>query len=64
MSMSRTQPYGEGWLDGECYIVRGGVYISSGVLSLAAVLTLIVAAAMMIRMNKGDQGQKVYAQNA
>ncbi|XVF52166.1 hypothetical protein PTKIN_Ptkin04bG0243000 [Pterospermum kingtungense] len=64
MSMSRTQRYGEGWLDGECYIVRGGVYISSGVLGLAAVLALLGAAAMMIRMNQVDQGQKVYAQNA
>ncbi|XVE57278.1 hypothetical protein DITRI_Ditri04bG0078600 [Diplodiscus trichospermus] len=61
-SMSTKQPYGDGWLDGECYIVRGGVYISSGVLSLAAVLALLGAAGMMIRMNQTDQGQKVYAQ--
>ncbi|XWS49373.1 hypothetical protein CRYUN_Cryun13aG0158100 [Craigia yunnanensis] len=60
-SMSRTQPYGEGWLDGECYMVRGGVYICSGVLSLAAVLALLGAAAIMMRMNQVDQGQKVYA---
>ncbi|XVF52222.1 hypothetical protein PTKIN_Ptkin05aG0001800 [Pterospermum kingtungense] len=59
-SMSRTQPYGEGWLDGECYIVRGGVYLSSGVLSLAAVLALLGEAAM----NEIDRGQTVYKQNA
>ncbi|XVE99985.1 hypothetical protein REPUB_Repub03eG0247200 [Reevesia pubescens] len=63
-SMSRTQPYGEGWLDGECYIVRGGVYIISGVLSLAAVLALLGAAAIMLTSNQVDQAQKVYAQNA
>ena len=62
--MSRIQPYGEGWLDAECYMVRGGVYISSGVLCLAAVLALLGAAAMMTRKNKVDQGQKVCAQNA
>ncbi|XP_022731597.1 uncharacterized protein LOC111286074 [Durio zibethinus] len=62
--MSREQPYGEGWLDGECYRVRDGVYISSGVLSLATVLDLLGAAAMMIWMNQVDQGHKVCAQNA
>ncbi|XP_022738934.1 uncharacterized protein LOC111291437 [Durio zibethinus] len=63
-SMSRRQPYGEGWLDGECYMVRGGVYISSGFLSLAAVLALLGIAAITITTNQVDQGQKVYAQNA
>ncbi|XVE65422.1 hypothetical protein DITRI_Ditri07aG0179000 [Diplodiscus trichospermus] len=62
-SMSRTQAYGDGWLEGECYMVRGGVYISSGVLSLAAVLSLLGAAAMMKRMNQVDQDQRVHAQN-
>ncbi|GLU05235.1 hypothetical protein SLE2022_223460 [Rubroshorea leprosula] len=44
-SMSREQPYGEGWLDGECYTVRNGVYVGSGMLSLVTVLSLIGAAA-------------------
>ncbi|GKU96011.1 hypothetical protein SLEP1_g9294 [Rubroshorea leprosula] len=43
--MSREQPYGEGWLDGECYTVRNGVYVGSGMLSLVTVLSLIGAAA-------------------
>lgn len=65
-SMSRVQRYGEGWVDGECYIVRDGVYIGSGVLSLVTVFILIGAAAMTIttQRNKGDQDQKVHAQNA
>ena len=26
-SMSRRQAYGEGWLNGECYLVKGGIYV-------------------------------------
>ncbi|KAK3008030.1 hypothetical protein RJ639_013442 [Escallonia herrerae] len=33
-SMSQTQHFGEGWLDGECYIIKGGVYTGSGILIL------------------------------
>ncbi|KAL4383830.1 hypothetical protein GQ457_15G007710 [Hibiscus cannabinus] len=62
-SMSRGQPYGEGWLDGECFIVKGGVYISCGVLSLLAVLSLLGAAAITITTNPVDQGLKVHAHN-
>ncbi|KAK1403037.1 protein MODIFYING WALL LIGNIN-1 [Heracleum sosnowskyi] len=36
-SMSQSQPFGDGWLDGECYIVKDGVYIGSGILALFAV---------------------------
>ncbi|ERM94772.1 uncharacterized protein LOC18422679 [Amborella trichopoda] len=34
-SMSRQQEYGKGWLDGECYIVKDGVF--AGAASLAFV---------------------------
>ncbi|KAB2017748.1 hypothetical protein ES319_D08G184200v1 [Gossypium barbadense] len=61
-SMSRAQPYGEGWLDGECYLVRDGVYLSSGVLSLLAVFTLIGAASITITNNQVlDQAHKINA---
>ncbi|KAH1106677.1 hypothetical protein J1N35_010445 [Gossypium stocksii] len=61
-SMSRAQPYGEGWLDGECYLVRDGVYLSSGVLSLLAVFTLIGAAFITITSNQVlDQAHKINA---
>ncbi|KAE8677505.1 Long-chain fatty alcohol dehydrogenase family protein [Hibiscus syriacus] len=61
-SMSRTQAYGEGWLEGECYLVRDGVYISSGVLSLLAVLTLLGAASIKITTNQQvDQDHKINA---
>ncbi|KAM3322616.1 protein MODIFYING WALL LIGNIN-2 [Capsicum chacoense] len=32
ISMSKSQQLGEGWLDGECYIVKDGVYIISAIL--------------------------------
>ncbi|KAE8693171.1 Long-chain fatty alcohol dehydrogenase family protein [Hibiscus syriacus] len=62
-SMSRKQSYGEGWLDGECYIVKGGVYISSGLLSLAALSALLGAAAVMTITTPVDQVLKVHAHN-
>ncbi|KAJ4950887.1 hypothetical protein NE237_027719 [Protea cynaroides] len=34
-SMSQRQPYGKGWLDGECYFVKRGVYTGAGALVLA-----------------------------
>ncbi|CAH2034765.1 unnamed protein product [Thlaspi arvense] len=40
-SMNREQRYGKGWLNGECYLVKDGVFAASGVLcitTLAAVL--------------------------
>ncbi|KAE8702826.1 Long-chain fatty alcohol dehydrogenase family protein [Hibiscus syriacus] len=61
-SMSRTQAYGEGWLDGECYLVRDGVYATSGVLSLLAVLALLGAASIKITTNQQvDQDHKINA---
>ncbi|KAE8661919.1 decapping 5-like protein-like [Hibiscus syriacus] len=62
-SMSRKQGYGEGWLEGECYIVKGGVFISSGLLSLAALLALLGAAAIVILTNPVDQVLKGHAHN-
>lgn len=62
-SMNRRQPYGEGWLDGECYVVRGAVYISAGLLSVVAIFALLGAAAVMRTTNPVDQDLKVYAHN-
>lgn len=42
-SMSQSQGFGDGWLDGECYIVKDGVYIGSGILALFAVGTTLVS---------------------
>ncbi|KAL8521484.1 hypothetical protein ACS0TY_011848 [Phlomoides rotata] len=35
-SMSQSQAFGEGWLDGECYLVKDGVYVGSAILALVA----------------------------
>ncbi|KAF9690365.1 hypothetical protein SADUNF_Sadunf01G0188200 [Salix dunnii] len=43
-SMSRRQAYGKGWLDHECYVVKDGVFIGSGVLILVTTATLLGSA--------------------
>ncbi|KAI4365326.1 hypothetical protein MLD38_021319 [Melastoma candidum] len=43
-SMNREQPYGEGWLDGECYLVKKPVYDASAVLILFSVASMLSAA--------------------
>ncbi|KAM1033857.1 hypothetical protein FF1_037299 [Malus domestica] len=55
-SMSREQPYGRGWLDGECYLVRQGIYIGSGILILIAIgctLALTIVTATRSRVEDG-----------
>lgn len=61
-SMSRTQPFREGWLDGECYIVKDGVYVGSGILVLFTVGSTLLSAFMTLRNTKVDLGQKIHAQ--
>lgn len=33
-SMSRKQEYGNGWVDGDCYLVKDGIFIASSILVL------------------------------
>ncbi|KAF9626769.1 hypothetical protein IFM89_039460 [Coptis chinensis] len=40
-SMNQMQPYGKGWLDGECYIVRDGVYIVAAALIFTTVMFIL-----------------------
>ncbi|KAI3453915.1 hypothetical protein Pfo_010578 [Paulownia fortunei] len=62
-SMSRSQPFGEGWLDGECYVVKDGVYVGSAVLGLLALgSTLGSGAITMIRRRQSEENRKVHAQ--
>ncbi|GLT91368.1 hypothetical protein SLE2022_092590 [Rubroshorea leprosula] len=63
-SMSRVQRYGEGWVDGECYTVRDGVYVGAGAFGMVIVLALIGAVATATEKDQGDGDQKVHAQNA
>ncbi|CAJ1930810.1 unnamed protein product [Sphenostylis stenocarpa] len=61
-SMSKRQPYGEGWLNSECYLVKKGIYAGSAMLILVTVGTLIGSALLTMKNNKADQGHKIHAQ--
>lgn len=44
-SMSKRQLYGKGWLDGECYLVKDGVFVGAAILvqvTLGCTLTSLV----------------------
>ncbi|ONK61555.1 uncharacterized protein A4U43_C08F31180 [Asparagus officinalis] len=40
-SMNNKQPYGRGWMKGECYVVKDGVFAGSAVLTATTVLFII-----------------------
>lgn len=61
-SMSRSQPFGEGWLDGECYLVKDGVYISSALLGLAALGSALGSSAIAMSRRQAEEDRKVHAQ--
>lgn len=62
ISMSRSQPYGKGWLDGECYLVKDGTYIGSAILVLITIGSTLGSAITTKRKNQTDEGQKIHAQ--
>lgn len=55
-SMSRSQAFGEGWLDGECYLVKDGVYVGSAILALVALASTLGSSALP-RSRKKTQEQ-------
>lgn len=61
-SMSRRQPYGQGWLDRECYLVKDGVFIGSGGLALVSLGSTLVAAFLTRRKSYVEQGRRIHAQ--
>lgn len=62
-SMNRRQEFGEGWLDGECYLVKDGVYIGSSILVLFTLVSIVSSAIISSGRRKQDeQGTKVHAQ--
>ena len=61
-SMGRSQPYGEGWLDGECYLVKDGVYVSSALLGLVALSLILGSAAIKMSQRQAEEDRKVHAQ--
>ncbi|XP_038895935.1 protein MODIFYING WALL LIGNIN-2-like [Benincasa hispida] len=50
-SMSRRQPYAAGWLGGECYLVKSGVYVAAAVLILISTCST-VGSAVTVQINK------------
>jgi len=61
-SMSKRQAYGEGWLNGECYLVKKGTYAGLAILILVTVGSLIGSGLLTMKTNKADQGHKIHAQ--
>lgn len=62
-SMSQSQPFGEGWLDGECYIVKDGVYPGSAFLILITLCSTISSEIITIKRRRTEQeGRKIHAQ--
>ncbi|PON82065.1 hypothetical protein TorRG33x02_221820 [Trema orientale] len=57
-SMSRRQPYGKGWLDGECYLVKDGVFIGSAILVLLALGAMLGSAFTTKRRRKTQVEQE------
>lgn len=61
-SMSKRQPYGAGWLNGECYLVKGGTYAGSAILILVTIGSAIGSSFSTIKINQADQDRKIHAQ--
>ncbi|KAH6792229.1 hypothetical protein C2S52_002706 [Perilla frutescens var. hirtella] len=61
-SMSRSQQFGEGWLDGECYLVKDGVYVGSALLGLLALGSTLGSGAITMRQTQAEEDRKVHAQ--
>lgn len=61
-SMSREQPYGKGWLDGECYLVRDGMFVASAVLVVIASGSTLCLAVMSMKKGRTEQDLKLHPQ--
>ncbi|XP_078163777.1 chitin synthase, putative (DUF1218) [Carex rostrata] len=40
-SMSSKQPYGKGWMDGDCYVVKSGVFGGAAAIAIVAGILII-----------------------
>lgn len=52
----------EGWLDGECYLVKDGVYIGSAILVLLAHGSTLGSTIIMLNRKRAEENRKVHAQ--
>lgn len=57
VSMSKVQAYGKGWLDGECYLVKDGVFIGAAILVIFSISFTLVSAIVMMK-HKQEQSCK------
>ncbi|CAA0838287.1 Protein of unknown function (DUF1218 [Striga hermonthica] len=60
-SMSQSQAFGDGWLNGECYLVKNGVYIGSAFLGLLALGLILGSGAIVVRRVQAEEHKKVHA---
>ncbi|CDY62880.1 hypothetical protein Bca4012_092949 [Brassica carinata] len=63
-SMNREQKYGKGWLNGECYLVKDGLFASSGVLCVSALGAVLGAFASNVKSSlQVDTQNKILTHN-
>ncbi|KAL2334001.1 hypothetical protein Fmac_015214 [Flemingia macrophylla] len=61
-SMNKRQPYRLGWLNGECYLVKGGTYAGSAILVLVTVCSANASAFSTIKSSQKNQHTKIHKQ--
>ncbi|CAK8561857.1 unnamed protein product [Lathyrus sativus] len=62
-SMSRKQLYGKGWLNGECYIVKGGTYFGSAMLILVTIGSLNGSSFSILKSRQEQEDRKILKQS-
>ncbi|QCD81829.1 uncharacterized protein LOC114176621 isoform X1 [Vigna unguiculata] len=59
-SMNRRQEYRVGWLNGECYVVKGGTYAGSAMLVLFTVCSVNGSVFSTLKSTQPNQSTKVH----
>ncbi|XP_052723866.1 protein MODIFYING WALL LIGNIN-1 isoform X2 [Vigna angularis] len=59
-SMNRRQAYRVGWLNGECYVVKGGTYAGSAMLVLFTVCSVNGSVFCTLKSSQPNQPTKVH----
>ncbi|XP_018449418.1 protein MODIFYING WALL LIGNIN-1 [Raphanus sativus] len=64
VSMNSEQKYGKGWLNGECYLVKDGLFASSGVLCVTALGAVLGTFASNVKPSlQVDTQNKIHTHN-
>lgn len=64
VSMNSEQKYGKGWLNGECYLVKDGLFASSGVLCVTALGAVLGTFASNVKpSSQVDTQNKIHTHN-